>query len=136
MCSIYLVYGIDLVYSINLYCIHYKSRVAKHVQYYRSTCFVLFCTPPVTLTLTLTLTLIGIIDVIYYCIIAPSYCYSSRAINNSLPFHLSSSDIALQPGLPQKEGGEILCDLLLCDPGWCVHKSDVQNKWDDNTHNT
>ena len=29
---------------------------------------------------------------------------------------------------PQKEGGEILCD-----PGWCVHKSDVQNKWDDNT---
>ena len=30
---------------------------------------------------------------------------------------------------PQKEGGEILCD-----PGWCVHKSDVQNKWDGNTH--
>ena len=29
---------------------------------------------------------------------------------------------------PQKEGGEILCD-----PGWCVHKSDVQNKWDGNT---
>ena len=29
---------------------------------------------------------------------------------------------------PQKEGGEILCD-----PGWCVHKSDVQNKWDDKT---
>ena len=24
--------------------------------------------------------------------------------------------------------------FLLCDPGWCVHKSDVQNKWDDNTH--
>ena len=24
--------------------------------------------------------------------------------------------------------------LLLCDPGWCVHKSDVQNKWDDNAH--
>ena len=23
--------------------------------------------------------------------------------------------------------------FLLCDPGWCVHKSDVQNKWDDNT---
>ena len=22
--------------------------------------------------------------------------------------------------------------FLLCDPGWCVHKSDVQNKWDDN----
>ena len=22
--------------------------------------------------------------------------------------------------------------VLLCDPGWCVHKSDVQNKWDDN----
>ena len=21
-----------------------------------------------------------------------------------------------------------------CDPGWCVHKSDVQNKWDDITH--
>ena len=20
--------------------------------------------------------------------------------------------------------------FLLCDPGWCVHKSDVQNKWD------
>ena len=26
--------------------------------------------------------------------------------------------------------------FLLCDPGWCVHKSDVQNKWHDNTHNT
>ena len=25
--------------------------------------------------------------------------------------------------------------FLLCDPGWCVHKkSDVQHKWDDNTH--
>ena len=24
--------------------------------------------------------------------------------------------------------------FLLCDPGWCVHKSDVYNKWDDNTH--
>ena len=24
--------------------------------------------------------------------------------------------------------------FLLCDPGWCVHNSDVQNKWDDNTH--
>ena len=23
--------------------------------------------------------------------------------------------------------------FLLCDPGWCVHKSDVQSKWDDNT---
>ena len=23
---------------------------------------------------------------------------------------------------------------LLCDPGSCVHKSDVQNKWDGNTH--
>ena len=22
--------------------------------------------------------------------------------------------------------------FLLCDPGWCVHKSDIQNKWDDN----
>ena len=21
-------------------------------------------------------------------------------------------------------------------PGWCVHKSDVQDKWDDNTHAT
>ena len=31
--------------------------------------------------------------------------------------------------VPQKEGGEILCD-----PGGCVHTSDVQNKWDDNTH--
>ena len=26
--------------------------------------------------------------------------------------------------------------LLLWDPGWCVHKSDVQKKWDDNIHNT
>ena len=26
--------------------------------------------------------------------------------------------------------------FLLCDPGWCVHKSDVQNKRDGNTHNT
>ena len=25
---------------------------------------------------------------------------------------------------------------LLCNPGWCVHKSDVQNKWDDNTTHT
>ena len=24
--------------------------------------------------------------------------------------------------------------FLLCDPGWYVHKPDVQNKWDDNTH--
>ena len=23
--------------------------------------------------------------------------------------------------------------FLLCDPGWYVHKTDVQNKWDDNT---
>ena len=22
--------------------------------------------------------------------------------------------------------------FLLCDPGWYVHKPDVQNKWDDN----
>ena len=29
----------------------------------------------------------------------------------------------------QKEGGEILCD-----PGWYVHKPDVQNKWNNNTH--
>ena len=27
------------------------------------------------------------------------------------------------------EGGEILCD-----PGWCVHKFDVQFKWDDSAH--
>ena len=24
--------------------------------------------------------------------------------------------------------------FLLCDPGWCVHKSHVQHKWDDNAH--
>ena len=30
---------------------------------------------------------------------------------------------------PQNEGREILYD-----PGWYVHKSDVQNKWNDNTH--
>ena len=24
--------------------------------------------------------------------------------------------------------------FLLCGPGWHVHKPDVQNKWDDNTH--
>ena len=23
---------------------------------------------------------------------------------------------------------------FLCDPGWCVNKSDVQNRWDGNTH--
>ena len=23
--------------------------------------------------------------------------------------------------------------FFLCNPGWCVHKSVVQNKWDDNT---
>ena len=27
--------------------------------------------------------------------------------------------------VPQKEGGK-----FLCNPGWCVHKSDVQNKWE------
>ena len=26
--------------------------------------------------------------------------------------------------------------FLLCDPDWCVHKSDAQNKWDDNTNHT
>ena len=26
--------------------------------------------------------------------------------------------------------------FLLRGPGWCVHKSDVQNKWNGNTHNT
>ena len=33
---------------------------------------------------------------------------------------------------------EKLCvTFLLCDPGWYVHKPDVQNKWYDNiTHNT
>ena len=30
---------------------------------------------------------------------------------------------------PQKEGGKILCDS-----DWSIHKHDVQNKWDDNTH--
>ena len=36
---------------------------------------------------------------------------------------------------PQKEGREVLCEtFLLRNPGWCVHKSDVQNKWDNNTH--
>ena len=29
---------------------------------------------------------------------------------------------------PQKEGGEILYD-----PGWYVHKADIQNKWNDNS---
>ena len=24
--------------------------------------------------------------------------------------------------------------FLLCDPGWYVHKPDVQNKWEENTH--
>ena len=24
--------------------------------------------------------------------------------------------------------------FLMCDPGWCVHTSDVQHKWDDKTH--
>ena len=24
--------------------------------------------------------------------------------------------------------------FLLCDPGWYVHKPDVQNRWADNTH--
>ena len=23
--------------------------------------------------------------------------------------------------------------FLLCDPGWCAHKPDAYNKWDDNT---
>ena len=26
--------------------------------------------------------------------------------------------------------------FLLWDPGWCVHKSDVQNIWDDNTQHS
>ena len=25
---------------------------------------------------------------------------------------------------------------FLCNPGWYVHKPYVQNKWDDNTHNS
>ena len=29
---------------------------------------------------------------------------------------------------------ESCMSFLLCDPGWYVHKPDVQNKWDDNTH--
>ena len=32
--------------------------------------------------------------------------------------------------VPQKEGGW----EILCDPGWYVHKPDVQNKWEENTH--
>ena len=32
----------------------------------------------------------------------------------------------------QKDGGE----EILCDPGWCVHKANVQNKRDGNTHTT
>ena len=35
---------------------------------------------------------------------------------------------------PQKEGGKSCATFLLCDPGWYVHKPDVHNKWDDNTH--
>ena len=30
---------------------------------------------------------------------------------------------------PQKEGGW----EILCDPGWYIHKPDVQNKWEENT---
>ena len=26
--------------------------------------------------------------------------------------------------------------FLLCGLGWCVHKSDDRNKWDDNTHSS
>ena len=29
---------------------------------------------------------------------------------------------------------EIMRTFILCDPGWCVHKSDVHSKWDGNTH--
>ena len=35
---------------------------------------------------------------------------------------------------PQKEGEKSCETFLLCDLGWYVHKPDVQNKWDDNTH--
>ena len=32
-----------------------------------------------------------------------------------------------------KVGEKSCVTFILCDPGWYVHKSDVQNKWDDNT---
>ena len=37
---------------------------------------------------------------------------------------------------PQEQGGELSCTgmtFLPCDPGWCVRKPDVQNKWHGNT---
>ena len=38
---------------------------------------------------------------------------------------------------PQKERWRKICvTLLLCDPDWCVHKSDVQYKGDANTYTT
>ena len=39
-------------------------------------------------------------------------------------------------GKPRRRKVEESCVtfFLLCDPGWYVHKPDVQNKWDDNTH--
>ena len=33
----------------------------------------------------------------------------------------------------RKVGEKSCATFLLCDPGWYVHKSDIQNKWDDNT---
>ena len=35
---------------------------------------------------------------------------------------------------PQRKVEKSSVTFLLCDSGWCVHKSDAQNKCDDNTH--
>ena len=50
----------------------------------------------------------------------------------------------LNPSRDKNEGkhrrrkvDEKLCVTFpLCDLSWCIHKSDVQNKWDDNTTHT
>ena len=34
----------------------------------------------------------------------------------------------------RKKAEKSCATFLLCDPGLYAHKSDVQNKWDDNTH--
>ena len=39
---------------------------------------------------------------------------------------------APQKTMEKEEKKSCVAFLLLCDPDWCV--SDVQNKWDDNTH--
>ena len=61
---------------------------------------------------------------------------------NSIYFTVDEVKGRLNPSCDKNEGKhrrrrkvETSCVTFLLDgPGWCVHKSDVQTKWDDDTH--